>query len=78
MTDLGHRTRRARGALLGLVLALGAAACGGGGDDGCAGYITINATPEQCADIAERYGCASYAVDGPSCGLTACVTCNDL
>jgi len=71
--------RRARSTVLTLTLtlALAAAACGGG-DDGCAGYITINATPEQCAQIAERFGCTSYEVDGPSCGLTACVTCTDL
>lgn len=68
---------RLRGALPALALALAAAACGGG-DDGCAGYITINATPEQCAEIAERFGCTSYEVDGPSCGLTACVTCTNL
>jgi hypothetical protein len=75
VTHLGNRSRRI---LLGLALALAAAACGGGGDDDCAGYITINATPEQCAAIAEKYGCASYDVTGPSCGLTACVTCTDL
>ncbi len=69
---------RLRGTMLALALALAAPACGGGGDGGCAGYITINATPEQCAEIAERFGCTSYEVDGPSCGLTACVTCTDL
>jgi hypothetical protein len=60
-----------------LLLALGAAACGGGGDS-CEGYITINATPAECARIAEQFGCTSYDVTGPSCGLTACATCEGL
>lgn len=59
-----------------LALALVAAACGGGDD--CSGYITINATPEQCAALAEQYGCTGFDVDGPSCGLTACARCGDL
>lgn len=71
-------TQLIRRSLAGLVLLLAASACGGGDDGGCAGYITINATPEQCAAIAEKYGCASYEVTGPSCGLTACVTCTDI
>ena len=71
-------TRLLKRSLLGLVLLLAASACGGGDDGGCAGYITINATPEQCAAIAEKYGCTSYEVTGPSCGLTACVTCTDI
>lgn len=73
-----YRARGWRGLGVVLAFAVGLAACGGSDDGGCAGYITINATPEQCARIAERFGCASYEVNGPSCGLTACVTCTDL
>jgi hypothetical protein len=65
-----------KAAAVGLALALTTAACGGG--DGCAGFISINATPEQCAALAEKYGCSGFNVDGPSCGLTACATCDNL
>jgi hypothetical protein len=70
-------THALRRTLLGLALLLAASACGGG-DDGCAGFISINATPEQCAALSAQYGCASFEVDGPSCGLNACATCTDL
>jgi hypothetical protein len=56
-----------------LVLALGA--CGG---DDCAGFISVNATPEACAMLAEQFGCQSFDVEGTSCGLTACATCEGL
>lgn len=71
---MGSAARSLR--VLPLLLALGVAACGGG--DSCEGYITINATPEECARIAEQFGCTSFDVSGPSCGLTACATCEGL
>ena len=40
--------------------------------------VAINATPAECARIAEQFGCTSYDVTGPSCGLTACATCEGL
>ena len=39
-------------------------ACGGG-DDGCDGFVTINARPEECEIRAERFGCSTFEVDGP-------------
>ena len=63
-------------ALLAVLLVAGVTACGG--DDDCSGYITINATAAECARIAEQFGCTSFDVDGPSCGLTACATCEGL
>jgi hypothetical protein len=62
--------------LVALALVLGAAACGGGGD--CAGFISVNATPAQCEALAEQFGCPSFEVDGPNCGLSACATCEGL
>lgn len=61
-------------ALAGLVAS--AAACGGG--DGCAGYITINATPDQCEAMAKEFGCPSFQVMGATCGLSGCATCDGL
>ncbi|MDG2306883.1 MAG: hypothetical protein P8R42_20010 [Candidatus Binatia bacterium] len=49
-------------------------ACGGG-DDGCDGFVTINARPEECEIRAERFGCSTFEVDGPSCGLFGCIRC---
>jgi hypothetical protein len=69
-------THALRRTLLALALLLAASACGG--DDGCAGFISINATQEQCAALAAQYGCSSFEVEGPSCGLKACATCTDL
>ena len=66
----------ARG-LVGLALLL-AAATGCGNGNGCAGYIAINATPEECRRIAEKFGCASFDATGPSCGLQACARCNGI
>jgi len=62
-------------AALGVVLA--AASCGGGDGD-CAGFISVNVTPAECARLAEQFGCTGFDVDGPSCGLTACATCEGL
>lgn len=69
-------THTLRTIVLALVLAATTAACGSGDD--CAGFITINATPQQCAEMAERFGCASFEVEGPSCGLTACASCDGI
>jgi len=55
-------------------LVTGTLACGGG-DDGCDAFVTINASPEECEIRAERFGCRSFEVDGPSCGLLGCVRC---
>ncbi|MBU6280734.1 hypothetical protein KGQ64_00735 [bacterium] len=70
------RPGRLRRFALASFLALAAAGCGNG--DGCAGYISINASPEECARIAERFGCASFDATGPSCGLQACARCNGI
>lgn len=51
-------------------------ACGGGDD--CAGLISINASAESCAAMAEELGCQSFEVNGPRCGLVACATCEGL
>jgi hypothetical protein len=54
-----------------------AAACGGG--SGCAGYITINVTPDQCEAMAKEFGCPSFQVTGATtCGLSGCATCDGL
>jgi hypothetical protein len=53
------------------------AGCGGGGDD-CGGFISINASPDECAALAMKFGCQSFEVDGPNCGLLACATCGGL
>jgi len=68
-----RRGSRALALLATLALAAGAAACGGGDD--CSGFISVNATPEQCQRLAEQYGCAGFEVEGPTCGLTACARC---
>ncbi|MFM7143763.1 MAG: hypothetical protein ACKO2K_17800 [Alphaproteobacteria bacterium] len=65
---------RVLAAAIGLGLSL--AGCGNG--SGCAGYISINASPEECARIAEKYGCASFDAAGPNCGLQACARCNGI
>lgn len=59
-------------------LALGSLAilAGCGGNDGCAGFVTINATPPGCERLAEKFGCASFDASGPSCGLAGCARCN--
>jgi hypothetical protein len=49
------------------------AACGSGDD--CSGFVSINASPERCAQIAEELGCGSFEVTGPTCGLVACARC---
>jgi hypothetical protein len=48
---------------------------GCGSDDGCSGFISINASPDRCAELAEDLGCGSFEVTGPSCGLVACARC---
>ena len=59
-----------------LALALGTVACGSGND--CAGFISINATPASCEQLAQQFGCSDFTVDGPNCGLTACATCDGI
>ena len=72
-------SKRALLKLAGLASLLGAAALAGcGNGSGCAGYISINATPEECARIAEKLGCTSFDATGPSCGLQACARCNGI
>ncbi len=61
-------------AIAALLVAL--AGCGNG--NGCAGYISINASPEECRRIAEKFGCASFDATGPSCGLQACARCDGI
>ena len=51
---------------------LGASACG---SDDCGGFFSVNASPERCAEIAEEFGCGSFEVTGPTCGLVACARC---
>jgi hypothetical protein len=50
-------------------------ACSGSTD--CAGVISINATPAECEQIAERNGCTSFEVppESPTCGLLGCAVC---
>ena len=61
-----------------LTALVSAALAGCGNGSGCAGYISINATPEECARIAEKFGCASFDATGPSCGLQACARCSGI
>jgi hypothetical protein len=58
-----------------VVLAMALFGSGCGSDDGCSGFISINASPERCAELAEEFGCGSFEVTGPSCGLVACARC---
>jgi hypothetical protein len=57
-----------------LASALLLASCGS--DDGCAGFISVNASPERCAELAEEFGCSSFEATAPSCGLVACARCD--
>lgn len=61
-----------RVAMAGLLLV--GAGCGGNGDD-CDGFVTINAPVEECNARAERLGCDTVEVNGPTCGLFGCVRC---
>lgn len=72
---VGEARAPGRGALL-VIAVLVAGGCGGGDD--CAGFISVNASPAECQALAERFGCSSFDVDGPSCGLVACARCGDL
>ncbi|HEY8515411.1 MAG TPA: hypothetical protein VIS07_07850 [Candidatus Binatia bacterium] len=58
------------------LLALVAVSCGSGDD--CAGFISINASPDTCAKLAEEFGCASFDASGPRCGLVSCARCEGL
>jgi hypothetical protein len=54
---------------------LGASGCG---SDDCSGFISVNATPEECQRLAQQFGCSSFDVEGPSCGLLGCASCGGL
>lgn len=49
------------------------AGCGGG--DGCTGFVSVNVSPAECERLAAKFGCSSFDVDGPTCGLAGCATC---
>jgi hypothetical protein len=68
--------RTLRTTLIAATLAAGGWACGGGND--CAGFITINVTPAECEARAKQFGCPSFEVNGPSCGLSGCASCEGL
>jgi hypothetical protein len=63
-----------RGSVVGAIVAVVSAGSGCGSDD-CGGFVSINASPERCAEIAEELGCGSFEVTGPTCGLVACARC---
>ncbi|MBM4266973.1 MAG: hypothetical protein FJ144_10215 [Deltaproteobacteria bacterium] len=65
----------ARGLAVAVVAAFALAMSSCGGDDDCSGFVSINAPPERCMELAEEFGCESFEVDGPSCGLVACARC---
>jgi hypothetical protein len=60
-----------------LVTAVAVAAPGCGGDD-CSGVLSFNVDPAECESLAEQFGCSSFDIDGPSCGLFGCATCGDI
>ena len=72
-----HSIERVAGALALAALLAAASGCGGGGDD-CGGFISINASPDECAAIAMKFGCQSFEINGPNCGLLACANCGGL
>jgi hypothetical protein len=81
--EAGERGARMKRSIGGVAKALAlaallAATCGCGGGDDCGGFISINASPDECAALAMKFGCQSFEVDGPNCGLLACTTCGGL
>jgi hypothetical protein len=56
-------------------LALAALLSGCGSGDGCTGFVSINVSPERCAELAEDFGCDGFDSEGLTCGLFGCARC---
>jgi hypothetical protein len=70
-----RRSGRSLFASVALVLALLGSGCG---SDDCSGVLTFNVNEAECESLADRFGCSSFEIDGPRCGLFGCASCGDL